>query len=222
MSTLLDCVEVGPADAKASVVWMHGLGANGHDFEPIVPHLQCPHVRFVFPHAPALPVTINGGFVMPAWYDILTLDHVEGRESEEHIRASAAHIEALMERERSRGVEPSRMVIAGFSQGAAMSLFVGSRHPHPLAGIMALSGYHVVRSKFEAERQDANRNTELFFGHGTMDPMVQPDWGREAKADFEGWTTAPIHWHEYPMGHEVCMDEIQAIGAWLRRRLPNS
>ncbi len=223
MSELLDCVEVGPidgGDATASVVWMHGLGASGHDFEPVVPMLQCPHVRFVFPHAPTYPVTINGGFVMPAWYDILTLDHVEGRENEDHIRASGERIEALLQRERERGVDPSRMVIAGFSQGAAMALYVGARHEHTVAGIMALSGYHVLRSTFERERKDANKNTEVFFGHGTHDPMVSVDWGREAKADFDAWTTAKTHWHEYPIEHHVCPDEIEAVGAWLRKQLP--
>lgn len=220
MSTLLDCVEVGPEDATASVVWMHGLGASGHDFEPVVPVLQCPHVRFVFPHAPQYPVTINGGFVMPAWYDILTFDHVEGRENEEHIRASGQKIEALLERERTRGVPSSRTVIAGFSQGAAMSLFVGARHEHPLAGIMSLSGYQVLRSKFAAERNDANRGTEVFFGHGTHDPMVSVDWGRDAKSDFDAWTTAKTHWHDYPIEHHVCPEEIEAVGAWLRGRLP--
>ncbi len=220
MSTLLDCVEVGSSDADASVIWMHGLGANGHDFEPIVPLLRCPHVRFVFPHARTLPVTINGGWVMPAWYDILSLEPSEERENAEHVRASAEQIVALLEREQSRGVDPSRIIIAGFSQGAAMSLFVGARYPEPLAGIMALSGYHVLRSTFEAERNDANRGTEMFFGHGSEDPMVKPAWGKTAKADFEGWTTAPIHWREYPMGHEVCPPQIEDVGAWLRERLP--
>ena len=220
MTDLLECVEVGPKDATASVVWMHGLGASGHDFEPVVPHLQCPHVRFVFPHAPIYPVTINGGFEMPAWYDILTLDHVEGRENEQHIRASGQRIEALLQRERQRGVDSSRTVIAGFSQGAAMALFVGARHEHTVAGIMALSGYHVLRSKFAGERSDANRGTEVFFGHGTYDPMVNVSWGREAKADFDGWTTGKTHWHEYPIEHHVCPEEIEAVGAWLRARLP--
>lgn len=223
MTELLDCVEVEAThggDATASVVWMHGLGASGHDFEPVVPMLQCPHVRFVFPHAPMYPVTINGGFVMPAWYDILTLDHVEGRENEAHIRASGERIEALLQRERERGIDPSRTVLAGFSQGAAMALFVGPRHTHTLAGIMALSGYHVLRSSFAEERKPANQNTEVFFGHGTHDPMVNVDWGREAKADFDGWTKAPTHWHEYPIEHHVCPEEIEAVGAWLRARLP--
>lgn len=220
MSALLDCVEIGPTDATASVVWMHGLGASGHDFEPVIPVLQCPHVRFVFPHAPMLPVTINGGMTMPAWYDILTLDHVEGREKAADIRRSALKIEALLERERERGVEPSKTVVAGFSQGAAMALFVGARHEHPLAGILSLSGYHALRSTFERERSDANRGTEVFFGHGVYDPMVSVAWGKEAKADFEGWSTAPTHWHEYPIEHHVCQEEIEAVGAWLRTRLP--
>lgn len=220
MTDLLECVEVGPKDATASVVWMHGLFASGHDFEPIVPELRCPHVRFVFPHAPPRPVTINGGMVGPAWYDILTFEDVEGRESASDIRESATLIEALLERERKRGVDSSRTVVAGFSQGAAMALFVGARHEHSLAGIMALSGYHVIRSSFEAERNEANRATEVFFAHGTYDPVVPTAWGREAKNDFDAWSTGKLHWNEYPMEHNVCADEAQAVGAWLRARLP--
>lgn len=217
---LLRSVEVGPADASAAVVWMHGLGADGHDFEPIVPLLRCPHVRFVFPHAPAMPVTINGGFVMPAWYDILTLDSTEGRENPEHVLVSAERIAALLRHETERGVDPGRIVIAGFSQGAAMALHVGTRYPHALAGVMVLSGYHVRRDAFEAERNEANRATPMLFAHGRNDPLVRIEWGRAARADVARWSTAELEWHDYPMAHEVCPEEIEDVGAWLRARLP--
>lgn len=223
MTALLECYEVEPANgekATASIVWMHGLFASGYDFQDIPPQLQLPHVRFVFPHAPVRPVTINHGASGPAWYDIRTFEDVPERESEEDVRDSAVRIEALLERERQRGVDPSRTVIAGFSQGAAMALFVGARHEHSLAGIMALSGYHVVRKSFESERNDANQNTEVFFAHGTFDPVVPAAWAKVAKADFDGWTTAKTHWHEYPMEHNLCLPEVAAFGAWLRGRLP--
>lgn len=219
---VLPTLDVGPAgrDAKAAVVWLHGLGADGHDFEPIVPLLRCPEVRFVFPHAPTLPVTINGGFEMPAWYDILTLDETQdGRENPDHVRTSARRIEALLERERERGVPSERIVLAGFSQGAAMTLHVAPRHAHRLGGVMALSGYHVLRDRFENERVETNRQTPLLFAHGSEDPMVKPAWGRAAHDDFAQWSSGDVQWHDYPMGHQVCPDEIQMIGAWLRSQL---
>lgn len=220
MDPLLPRLEVGPADASAAVVWMHGLGADGHDFEPIVPMLGCPHVRFVFPHAPGMPVTINGGYVMPAWYDILTLDSTEGRENPDDVVASSSRIVALVQHEVSRGVAPDRIVIAGFSQGAAMALHVGTRHSDALAGVLVLSGYHVRRDAFAAERHEANRATPMFFGHGRGDPMVRLEWGKAARADIASWSTGDLQWHDYPMQHEVCPDEIRDVGAWLRDRLP--
>jgi phospholipase/carboxylesterase len=220
MEPLLSCVEVGPADASAAVVWMHGLGADGHDFAPIVPMLGCPHVRFVFPHAPSLPVTINQGFVMPAWYDILTLDGAEGRENPTQVLASAQRIAALLRRETERGVEARRIVVAGFSQGAAMALHVGTRWPEALGGVIVLSGYHVRRDAFAAERSDANRGTPMFFAHGRADPLVPIAWGRAARADVAQWSTAELAWADYAMGHEACPEEIEAVGEWLRARLP--
>ena len=167
---LLATVRVGPEDARDCVLWLHGLGASGHDFEPIVPALGLPEVRFVFPHAPSRPVTINMGFVMPAWYDILSMDHHDAsRESLSDIRESQAQIEALIADERARGAQ--RIVLAGFSQGAAMSLFAGLRHEGELEGIMVLSGYEVA-STLRAERKDSHRTTPFFFGHGRHDSMV--------------------------------------------------
>lgn len=220
MTELLRRVEVGPADAAAVVVWMHGLGADGHDFEPIVPMLRCGHVRFVFPHAPSMPVTINGGFVMPAWYDILTLDSTEGRENPEHVVAATSRVETLVRHEIGRGVAADRIVIAGFSQGAALALHFGTRFPETLAGVMVLSGYHVRRDAFAAERHEANRGTPMLFAHGRVDPLVRIEWGRAARADVEAWSTAELSWHDYAMAHEVCPEEIEAVGAWLRARLP--
>lgn len=214
----LPCLEIGPPDATASVVWLHGLGASGDDFEPIVPHLRLPHVRFVFPHAPARPVTINGGYVMPSWYDIRHLDFVgEGRESEDDIRASGAQVAALIEREAARGVPPERTVLAGFSQGGALALHVGHRYPATLAGILVLSGY-LVRPGALAEGHAANADTPLLFGHGRFDDVVPHFAGRLA---FEAFARPgrDARWKDYPMGHEVCPEEIGDIAFWLRERI---
>jgi phospholipase/carboxylesterase len=217
---LLPCVEQEPPrPAGAAVIWLHGLGADGHDFAPIVPELglRADHaVRFVFPHAPRIPVTLNGGFVMPAWYDIKSLD-VHGQD-EAGIRRSDAEVRKLIAREVRRGIEPRRIVLAGFSQGGAIALFTGLRHPERLAGIMALSAFLVAPDALEAEASEANRDVPIFQAHGTLDPMVAPalgtmtrDWLRE-----RGW---PVESHDYPMAHQVCLEEIRAIGGWLRRVL---
>jgi phospholipase/carboxylesterase len=223
MVDLLACLELepdGPSDG--SVVWMHGLGADGHDFEPIVPMLRqgsVATVRFVFPHAPSMPVTINGGFVMPAWYDIVSLEHTENRENESHIVESAQRIVALVDRERERGIPAERIVIAGFSQGAAMALHVGLQYPAALAGIMALSGYFVLPSKLEAQRHDANRGTPMLFCHGTQDPLVPVGLGRAAYETAKATSTSgDVQWHDFPIGHEVSLDEIVIVAAWLRDR----
>lgn len=221
MPQILPCVEIGPQrePAEGSVVWLHGLGASGHDFEPIVPMLRQPGLRFVFPHAPSLPVTINGGFVMPAWYDILTLDRSPDRESEADIRRSATLIEALIEREKERGVPAERIVLAGFSQGAAMAMHVGLRHSQTLAGLMILSGYRVLPKHYETERSEANQRTPMLVCHGTLDPMLPIDLGHEAR-DFlrAQMPTAEIEWHEFPIQHEVSVPEIEVVAAWLAKR----
>lgn len=221
MAQILPSVEIGPErePAAGSVVWLHGLGADGHDFEPIVPMLGQPRLRFVFPHAPAIPVTINGGIVMPAWYDIRTLDRSPDRESEADIRRSTEQIEALLQREKDRGVPSDRIVLAGFSQGAAMTLHAGLRHAEPLAGLLVLSGYRVLPGCFEAERSEANRGTPLLMCHGTHDPLLPIELGHEAR-DFlrEHMPTAEIRWHEYPIQHEVSVPEIEVVAAWLRER----
>jgi phospholipase/carboxylesterase len=219
---LLPTVEAGPeAEAQGSVVWLHGLGADGHDFEGLVPLLGLPRVRFVFPHAPVRGVTINGGLLMRAWYDIVRFDANEGGEEPSHVRASAELVEALLARERERGLPSTRTVLAGFSQGGAMALHVGLRHAEPLAGIMVLSGYEVVRDTRAEEAGAANRATPLLFAHGRFDPLVPI--GR-ARRSYEALAAEgrPVEWHEYGMGHEVCADEVSQVRDWLHQRLAPS
>jgi phospholipase/carboxylesterase len=218
---LLDCVEIEPeTEAAASVVWLHGLGADGHDFEPIFPHLGLPlghGVRFVFPHAPRIPVTINQGMVMRAWYDIAEVD-LGRREDLEGIRRSRHQVEALLERERERGVPPERTVLAGFSQGGAVALFTGLRHPHRLAGICALSCYLVGESSLDEEAHAANAATPVLAAHGRFDPIVPFERGGSMQCALAA-RGHPVEWHHYPMQHQVCAEEIDAVGAWLNRVL---
>lgn len=221
MSDLLECIELPPAGkANAAVIWLHGLGADGHDFPPIVPELQLPAdhgIRFLFPHAPTRPVTINGGMVMRAWYDILSMDF-ERRADEAGVRASAEALAALIARERERGVPSERIVLAGFSQGGAIALHEGLRHPERLGGIIALSTYLACDGDLEGERTAANQDVPIFQAHGTHDPMVQHERGTAARDRLLGLGYG-IEWHEYPMMHQVCLEEIQALGTWLRGRL---
>lgn len=218
---LLDCVEIdsrNPADA--AVIWMHGLGADGHDFEPIVPELGLPAdsaVRFIFPHAPPRPVTINGGMRMRAWYDIKGLGPGQPQD-DQGIRENAGHIEALIRRENERGVDTRRIVIAGFSQGGAMALHVGPRYPERLAGIMGLSTYLPLQPTFEDERNSANNHTPIFMAHGRHDPMLPFELGDHSCRYLQG-LGYDVEWHEYRMEHAVCMEEIRDIGAWLTRVL---
>ncbi len=222
MTDLLPCVEVEPTAAQAgTVIWLHGLGADGHDFEPIVPMLDAPHLRFVFPHAPEIPVTINMGWVMPAWYDILTLEEGPERENAAHIHASAERVRELIRRENERGVPTADIVLAGFSQGSALSLYLALRHPEPLRGVLVLSGYLILADELEAEVHDANRDTPVLFAHGSHDPLVPCDRGRRAHDRVR--TLSPsrdLEWHEFPMAHEVCPDEIEAVRRWLGERFP--
>jgi phospholipase/carboxylesterase len=215
---LLPRLEVAPrgGEVRASVIWLHGLGADGHDFEPIVPHLGLDPalgVRFVFPHAPSVPVTLNGGMVMPAWYD-LALGDGGFRHDEVGIRRSAAQLSDLIAHENDRGVPCERIVLAGFSQGGAIALFQGLRHAEPLAGLMALSTYLVLHEHLETERSEANLAVPIFQAHGTLDPMVQIVRGTESRDRLQALGYA-VQWHEYPMQHQVCMEEIEAAGRWL-------
>jgi phospholipase/carboxylesterase len=220
--TELRFIEVEPrAPAQASVIFLHGLGADGHDFEPVVPMLRTEGVRFVFPHAPRLPVTINGGLVMPAWYDIKSFrfDDPE-REDEGQIRDTTRRITELIEREVERGIPASRIVLGGFSQGAAMALHVGLRHPERLAGLLALSGYLVLHDRIDRERSDANRTTPALVCHGLVDDVVPISAGRASAAALRASAPeAPVAWHQYPIGHEVSAEELVTVGQWLRDRL---
>jgi phospholipase/carboxylesterase len=216
-SSLLDCIEIETAaDPEAAVVWMHGLGADGHDFEPIVPELGLParpRIRFVFPHAPLRPVTINQGHVMRAWYDVRALAGVR-REDEAGVRQSARQIEALLGRERQRGIPPSRIVIAGFSQGGAMALHVGLRHLDRLAGILALSCYLPLASALDSELSPANRDVPIFWAHGLHDPMIPQAMAEQGRAQL-GELGYQVDWHQYPIPHSVSAEEIADVARWL-------
>jgi len=222
-TALLPCVEVpSQVPATASVVWMHGLGADGHDFEPLVPHLRLPHARFVFPNAPAIPVTINGGFVMPAWYDIRNMDLTPGtgsREDPAQIRRSAAAIAAIVDREVQRGVPSERIVLAGFSQGGAMALHLAPRLPHKLAGFIVLSAYELLRGTLPDEQHAANLATPALFCHGRHDPMV-PMFAGEAACESVRREGRDVRWYDFPIAHEVSLAEIQTIASWLHEHLP--
>jgi len=218
----LDAVEIETGrNPQATVIWLHGLGADGHDFEPIVPELVRPSdrpLRFVFPHAPMRPVTLNGGYVMRAWYDIIALDR-RAAEDEPGIRASQALVTELIRDENARGIPSERIVLAGFSQGGALALFCGTRYPERLAGIIALSCYPLLAARFEAERLPANQATLIFLGHGMQDPVVVPALGEAARRQLQAADYA-VEWHAYSMPHSVCPQEVADIAAWLRRVLP--
>jgi phospholipase/carboxylesterase len=221
---LLDTIriETGPAP-RASVIWMHGLGADGNDFVPIVQELDLdgtPDIRFVFPHAPTRPVSINNGYVMRAWYDVKWGD-LEGRSKqpdEAGVRASERSIVQLVEHECSRGIEAGRIVLAGFSQGGAMALQTGLRFPRKLAGIMALSCYLPFAESLEAEASPENRNTPIFMAHGVQDGVIALQMATTSR-DVLRQHGYEVEWHEYPMAHSVCLEEIAHIGTWLRQVL---
>ena len=203
-----------------SIIWLHGLGADGHDFAPIVPELvdpAWPALRFVFPHAPVRPVTINNGMSMRAWYDITGFD-LTSRQDEAGIRASVAETEALIAREHERGVPAERIILAGFSQGGAIALSAGVRHAQKLAGIVALSTYLPISATVASERHAANAATPIFWGHGTADPVVVLQRGSDSRNALQalGYT---VDWHTYPMAHAVCAEEIGDLRHWLGQRL---
>lgn len=220
--TLLDCVEIEPKQsADAAVIWLHGLGADGHDFEPIVPELGLPsdhRVRFIFPHAPKRPVTINQGFVMRAWYDIFDLEK-RIRHDEAGFNDSEQLVRNLLDREREeRGIAAERIVLAGFSQGGAMTLHTGLRYEHKLAGLLALSCYLAMHEKLPQERADANLDTPIFMAHGEFDPVLPMQLG-QMSYQFLKQQGYDISWQQYPMPHSVSPREIDDVGTWLRRVL---
>ena len=209
------------AQCDGSVIWLHGLGADGHDFEPIVPELRLggeARLRFVFPHAPVRPVTINGGMAMRAWYDIFTLER-SGPVDEAGIRQSGAMLEGLIERERKRGISSERIVVAGFSQGGAIAAHTALRYPDKLGGLMVLSTYLPLHSALENEVFDnpaaQPRDLPIFMAHGSLDPMLPMALGEASRAVLveKGYS---VEWHDYPMGHAVCAEEIEDIRRWLQ------
>jgi len=215
---LLDAVTAEPeAEAAGAVIWLHGLGASGRDFEPVLPLLPLSRmgVRVVLPHAPPKPVTLNMGMIMPAWYDIRSL---EDRRDEDAagIRASAARIEALIAVEKAKGIPASRIALVGFSQGGAMALYAGLRHAETLAGIASLSAYLVLAESLEAERASANARTPVFLAHGTLDPVV-PVGGGALSRDRLKDLGQPVEWREYPMEHQVCEQELGDLAAWFKK-----
>lgn len=221
MNTLLECVELQThPQPSSSVIWLHGLGADGHDFVPVVHELQAlgaPAARYVFPHAATMPVTINGGAVMRAWYDIIGVDLIR-REDEKGIRASQKQVEALIAREAERGIATSRVVLAGFSQGGAIALQTGLRQAAPLAGIIALSCYLPLADSFIQERAEGSGAVPVFMAHGTSDPIVPLARGVASREAIKA-AGHPVEWHQYPMPHSVNEQEIRDIAEFLRRVL---
>lgn len=212
-------IETG-SNPSAAVIWLHGLGADGSDFVPIVRELDlagCPDIRFVFPHAPTMPVTINNGYVMRAWYDIIGTD-LGRREDEAGLRKSQALVEELIAAQKARGIPASRIVLAGFSQGCAMALQTGLRHQEKLAGLLCLSGYLPIHATVAAERNAANHDTPIFLAHGRTDPVV-PVRLAEISREHLVALGHPVEWHEYMMPHSVCAEEVDDVSRWLQRVL---
>ncbi|MBD8630041.1 alpha/beta hydrolase [Oxalobacteraceae sp. CFBP 8755] len=219
MTQLLDNIEIETApNPTIAVVWLHGLGADGNDFVPLVRELDLtglPGIRFVFPHANTMPVTINGGYVMRSWYDIVATD-LTRREDEGGLRASQLQVEALIAREKARGIPASRIILAGFSQGCAMTLQTGLRHPEKLAGMLCLSGYLPLSSVAGAERSEASLATPIFMAHGAQDPVVPFARAEESRKVVEA-LGYQVEWHAYPMQHTLCLEEVQDISKWIRK-----
>jgi phospholipase/carboxylesterase len=220
---LLDCVTIEAKNAhRASVIWLHGLGADGNDFVPIVPELGLPDglgVRFVFPHAPVRSVTLNAGMRMRAWFDIYSLG---GGFAREHLEVSARQLEALIQQELDRGISSERVLLAGFSQGGAVVLHAGFRYPQRLAGILAISTYHPDLApdsdRLTLESAEANRGLPVFLAHGEHDPLIPFSLADRSRRAVEA-AGYDVEWHSYAMAHAVCPEEIRDISAWLRARL---
>ena len=224
ITSMLPCIELETApNPTCSVIWLHGLGADGNDFVPIIPELHLPEnpaIRFIFPSAPSMPVTVNGGYVMPAWYDIIGRNLMD-QEDAEGTKRSAASIVELIDREVQRGIAYKNIVLAGFSQGCAMALYVGLRLPHELAGIIALSGYLPLAMTLNLEKHAANQNTPIFMAHGTYDPVVVLDRAQASYAMLEA-SGYEVEWNEYPMEHSVNHEELKDISRFLQTVLPKA
>ena len=222
MQELLPAIEVETTgNPQFSVIWLHGLGADGSDFVPVVPELGLGDefgVRFIFPHAPAIPVTCNGGYVMPAWYDIISLETDSREIDEAGILVSRDAVRALIAREMQRGIPESRIFLAGFSQGGAVAYTTALTNPGKLGGLIALSTYIPAPRIIADEASEANRSIPVFAAHGTLDGVVAPQLGLAAR-DFLLQRGYALEWHEYPITHSVCLEEIQAIGRWLTARM---
>jgi phospholipase/carboxylesterase len=221
MSELLEHVQIETSDnPEVAVIWLHGLGADGHDFVPIVRELDLsglPGIRFIFPHARTMPVTINNGYVMRAWYDITGAELVR-REDEAGLRASQQEVEAFIAREKARGIPASRIILAGFSQGCAMTIQTGLRHPETLAGMICLSGYVPLADKLGAERTEASLATPVFMAHGRHDNVV-PFSRAQASHDVLVELGYQVEWHEYTMQHSVCLEEVQDLSRFFKKVL---
>lgn len=204
----------------SAVIWLHGLGANGNDFAPIIPQLDLPDrlaIRFIFPHAPLRPITINQGYEMPGWYDVVSHDIVSG-EDEQGIVQTSQTISQMCQQQEALGITSNRIILAGFSQGGAIALHCGTRYPNPLAGIMALSTYLPLQASLSREAHSANKKTDIFMAHGSQDDVVATQFGQRSYQVLKD-AGYPIHWHEYAMPHSLCPEETTDIGLWLANRL---
>jgi phospholipase/carboxylesterase len=219
---MLETIDIETApQPKTSIIVLHGLGADGNDFVPFAQDIDLRAVgavRWVFPHAPVMPVTINGGYRMRAWYDVLHSADLRQRQDEAGLRASLKNIEEIIDREKERGSAANRIVLAGFSQGCAMALLTGLRHKERLAGIVGMSGYLPLAETTSSERSDANQLTPIFLAHGAMDPVIPVDAGAMSRDALRA-LGYDVEWHEYPMPHSVCMEEVSDLGVWLRKVL---
>ena len=222
---LLPHIEIEPTPkpnttANASIIWLHGLGASGHDFEPIIPELKLPDsmaVRFIFPHAPEIPVTINNGYIMPAWYDILEMS-IDRKVDEQQLLQSASAIQALIDREIERGVDSKRIIIAGFSQGGAVGIHAALTYPKPLAGLLALSTYFATANNIEINQENSKLPIQIF--HGSHDDVVPEIHGQNSVKFLSALGFNPSY-QTFPMEHTLCLEEIEEISGWIQAALSN-
>lgn len=218
---ILDSVVIDSVKkTDAIIVWMHGLGADGYDFVDVIPYLELPKshgIRFIFPHAPQMPVTLNGGMVMPSWYDIASLT-LEGNQDEVGLKKSQQAISALIDKTITEGIQAERHLLIGFSQGGALALQTGLRFPQKVGGIAALSSYLPLHTLLKVQRHEANTQTPIFMAHGRFDPLLPYGVGKQSYSYLKE-LHYDVSWHEYDMAHEVCLPELKDLGRWIRNRL---